>query len=245
MPKLLDMEQTNLVGPGNYSFSAIRPEHLGATEYTVVSLVLDISGSVASFADELLKTQKAIVDACKKSPRADNLLLRVVHFNSSINEVHGFKALADIDLGSYGTIHPDSMTALIDAADTSIQATLEYAKDLSKNDYDVNAAIYIVTDGMDNVSKRTANSIKQRILESQKSEDLESLIVVLVGITGGDSKVQQYLDHFQSGVGITQYVDMGEATPQKLAKLANFVSKSISSQSSALGSGSASVPLQF
>ena len=245
MPKLKDMEQTNLVGPGNYSFSAVRQENLGATEYTVVSLVLDVSGSVANYADELLKTQKAIVDACKKSPRADNLLLRIVHFNDNLEEIHGFKPLPDIDTNSYPALRPDGYTALVDAVDTSVQATIEYASDLAQNDFAVNAAVYIVTDGDDNSSKCTNKSVKDRIQQAVKSEDMESIIVVLVGITGGNAQLQAYLDKFQSEVGITQYVDIGDATPQKLAKLVNFVSKSVSSQSSALGSGSASAPLQF
>ena len=245
MPKLMTDEVTNLVGPGNYTFSAVRPENLQATEYTVVSLVLDISGSVESFKDELLKTQKAIVDACKKSPRADNLLLRIVHFNQNLQEIHGFKALPDIDPNGYPKISPDGYTALVDAADTAVQATIEYAKDLAENDYAVNAAVYIVTDGMDNASKRTNKSIRDRIKAAQKSEDLESIIVVLVGITGGDASVKKYLDDFQQEVEITQYVEIDDASPQKLAKLANFVSKSISSQSSALGTGSQSVPLNF
>jgi len=244
MPRL-DGEKVDLVGPGGYFFSGVRPEQLDATEYTVVSLILDISGSVTDYADELLKTQQAIVDACRKSPRADNLLLRVVHFNDDLHEIHGFKQLADVNPSDYKTIRPDGCTALFDATDTGIQATIEYAKDLSANDYFVNAAVYVVTDGDDNRSKRTKKSIGDRIKEAQKSEDMESIIVVLVGVTGNNAGLKSYLDDFQKEVGITQYIDIGDATPQKLAKLANFVSKSISSQSSSLGSGSASVPLNF
>ena len=45
--------------------------------------------------------------------------------------------------------------------------------------------------------------------------------------------------------GLSQFVDAGDATPQRLAKLAQFVSQSISLQSRALGSGAPSQPLTF
>ena len=57
-----------------FSFSGVRPETLGASEYTLVTLVLDKTGSVASFADALFKVKKTVVEACRKSPRSDYLL---------------------------------------------------------------------------------------------------------------------------------------------------------------------------
>ena len=85
--------------------------------------------------------------------------------------------------------------------------------------------------------------------DSKRSEKIESLITILVGlkdpsITDKDwnDDVSQYLETFVKDGGLTQYVDVGNATPQRLAKLAEFVSKSVSSQSNALGSGSPSQP---
>jgi len=72
---------------------------------------------------------------------------------------------------------------------------------------------------------------------------IESLIVVLVGINAQTFNAK--LAVFQQDAGLTQFVDAGDATAQRLAKLAQFVSKSISSQSQALGSGAPSQPLQF
>jgi len=45
------------------------------------------------------------------------------------------------------------------------------------------------------------------------------------------------LKNFSDQARLNQFVDAGEATAQKLAKLAAFVSRSITSQSQALGSG--------
>lgn len=53
---LLNDEQTmdaHQIGGTNYGFSAKRLGDLGATEYTLGLLVVDVSGSVASFRDQL------------------------------------------------------------------------------------------------------------------------------------------------------------------------------------------------
>lgn len=242
------MELKSLSGPGHFQFSGVRPEDLGATEYTLVTILIDITGSVSRFKDGLLESLKATVRGCLKAPRADNLLLRVVVFNSviGIQELHGFKPLHEIDIDNdYQEFKPDGMTPLYDATDTAIEATLEYAKDLSDQDFDVNGAIYIITDGQENNSRsRLPHHIAERLVKVKQEEYLESLNTILIGLTA-DGNDTQFLKNFREDVGLTQFVDVGEATPQRLAKLGAFVSKSVSSQSQALGTGGPSQPINF
>jgi len=252
MPKLMAQDDTQVLkvaGPGTFQFSAVRIEDLGATEYTLVTIVVDKSGSVIRFADELLECIKSIVGACQKSPRAENLLIRILHFNDYINEIHGFLNLADIDVNSYDSIAPDSMTALYDASYDAIGATLEYSKQLVDQDFDCNGAVYIVTDGMDNRSSMTPLSIKEKIEDSMAKEEIESLVTVLVALQDPkmpmQAEVKASLELFQKDANLSQFVDIGDATPGKLPKLANFVSESVSSQSQALGTGAPSQTLNF
>ncbi len=249
MPKFnlsSDMQVLMPPGAGSFQFSAIRPESLGATEYTLVTIELDTTGSVDGFADDLLKAVIAAIDACKKSPRAENLLLRFVTFNSThgIAEKHGFKLLSTIDMNDYKKPVCDGMTPLWDATFDSINATLHYSKTLKDQDFEVNGIIFVVTDGENNASRvSTPASIKKRLEDSKKNEVIESLITVLVGINTQLCKTA--LEDFKDKAGLTQFVDIGNATPQRLAKFAAFVSKSTSSQSQALGTGAPSQPLNF
>lgn len=248
MPKLMVVDDKNMVNfnaGGGYNFSAIRPDDLGATEYTLVTIVVDISGSVYDYANELLNCLKAIIEACKKSPRAENLLVRIITFNyrSNIQEIHGFKLLSMIDPNEYKPFNPDGSTALIDASYDSITATLTYSKNLIDQDFNANGAIYIITDGENNDSFHTEGQLKKLLETAKKQEVIESLITVLIGINIQDCK--DILEDFQKKSGITQFVDAGNATPQRLAYLAAFVSKSISSQSQAVGSGAPSQPVTF
>jgi hypothetical protein len=252
MPKLMatsDNQIIDIPGAGNFQFSAVRIEDLGATEYTLVTIVCDISGSVSPFADELLKCIISIVGACKKSPRAENLLLRLLLFNHDLYEIHGFINLADIKPNEYDPLDPDSMTALFDATYDAVGATLEYSKRLVDQDFDCNGAVYIITDGMDNRSSMTPTSIKEKVVGATMKEEIESLITILVALHDPagiyEAEVKKALERFHKEANLTQFLDIGEATPGKLAKLANFVSESISSQSQALGTGAPSQTLNF
>lgn len=230
--------------PSNYGFSAVGLDQLGATEYTLASIVLDVSGSVSGFARQLEQCVKTIVGSCKSSPRSDNLLLRLVAFNHDVSEVHGFRLLADIDPKEYdNTLNPDGSTALYDAVVSATEATNTLGETLVNQDYTANGVVYIVTDGCDNASTETQNSIKNLLARVARNEKLQSVAVILIMVGYADSGVKRTLDNFVSTVGITQFVDMTDlftkANPEKaLAKLAGYISRSISSTSQALASGS-------
>jgi len=230
----------------NYQFSGTKIDELGATKYTLGTMVVDVSGSVASYKQELENSLLTILDSCKKSPMAENLLLRLTVFNHSCNELHGFKPLNNIDESDYKNIlNPSGGTALFDATHSAIEATKDYGKILADQDFLVNAVIFIVTDGDDNESTTNPTSIKNAIADVMRDEFLESVTVILIGVTSNNTMISAYLDRFQQDANINQFVDIGDATPSKLAKMAQFISRSISSTSQSLGSGAASGPLAF
>ncbi len=246
MPKLMDkgMESLEILGgKGAFNFSATRMDELGATEYTLVTIALDKSGSVFSFEKELLDALKSVIESCKKSPRAENLMIRLIEFNHKLDEVHGFKLLSNINLNDYNEPDIGGCTALYDALYSSIGATVTYAKNLTNQNFGVNGICFVITDGMDNNSKMTCSDIADYIRKVKIGESIESLFTVLIGINA--SECNQYLDELHNKAMLTQFVDIGAATPQKLAKLATFVSRSIVSQSQALGSGQPSQSLTF
>lgn len=238
MARIGDDSQTFQVTGSNFTFQGTRVGDLGATEYTLCTVVIDVTGSTAGFAGELHNMLTTVVDACKKSPRSDNLLLRAVTFSSvvGINELHGFKPLVDIEPAQdYPPFRPDGMTPLCDAAFSAIGAMIDYGAELMKYDFLANGIAFIITDGEDNSSKTSANMVKTLIDNARYEERLESLLSILIGINAANCR--DALERFQRAAGIDQYVDAGAATPGNLAKLAAFVSQSVSSQSQALGTG--------
>lgn len=244
---LLSKDLTQLQAGSNYKFSATKVKDLGATEYTLATMVIDTSSSVEPFAAQLEQMVKAIFKSCEKSPRRDNLMLRLTQFASGLKELHGFKLLGSIQEKDYDNVlQVGGMTALFEGVDEAIQATSTYGKQLTAQDFLVNAIVVVVTDGQNNCgSIYDPAQIKQAMDNARRSENLESITLILVGVTNDDANLDVYLQEFKDKAEITQYVSIGKATPGKLAKLAAFVSKSVSSTSQALGSGAPSQPLTY
>lgn len=223
----------------NFGFSATKvTADLGASEYTLATILIDSSGSISGFERDLEKVVAAAVQACLHSPRADNLMLRVLTFDSTLKEVHGYKLLSQCNAGDYNnTINAGGCTTLYDAAQNAIEASVAYSKQLHDSDYQTNAIVIVITDGCDTDSVQTANSVKVSLEKAVKSETLESVVSILVGVNIGDSYVKNTLDAFQKDAGFTAFIPLADASKSTLAKLAKFVSHSISSQSKSLGSG--------
>jgi uncharacterized protein YegL len=246
MPKLMNNMEEGIVPGSSFKFSFTRPEDLGATEYTLVNIAVDVSYSVDDFKNELLEALKTAIQACKKSPRSDNLLLRVVTFNTSLQEVHGFIPLSSIDPDSYEEFDCCGGTALYDSVYDSVGSILAYAKTLTDMDFDVNAINFIITDGAENSSRQSnPNSIKDLVKKSKTNEELESIINVLIGINSGEASIFGMLENFKDEAGLDQFIEVQDTTPGKLAKFARFVSQSVSSQSQSLNSGGQSQLLSF
>ncbi|HVI40675.1 MAG TPA: hypothetical protein VM577_08445, partial [Anaerovoracaceae bacterium] len=112
-------------------------------------------------------------------------------------------------------------------------------------DLSVNGIVIVVTDGMDNTSISTKNSVRDALKLAVTDETLESLVSILVGVNVQQSTVSSFLQSFKDEAGFTQYVELDKADSKTLAKLADWVSKSISAQSQALGTGGPSKSLSF
>ena len=113
MSILMDKTMDNVKTASNYNFSAVKLDELGATEYTLVTIVVDRSSSLHGFDRDLEKMIKEAVDSCQKSPRSENLLIRLVSFNQNENEEHGFKLLTTITLGDYDNLIKTSGSTLL------------------------------------------------------------------------------------------------------------------------------------
>jgi len=243
-------EMEVLTTGGGFGFSVTKPTELESTEYTLVTIVIDTSPSVQGFKTALLQALKDAVKGVQMSGRVDYILLRVVLFNSNLTEIHGFIPLGSIDSENYQSFKCDALTALHDAIGDAVDATLVYGERLRASDYTVNGCVYIVTDGLDNDSHHyDAVYLAKLIKDAVQGEKIGSLLSVLVGVNSdgydGNERIGDKLQQLQAKVGITQYIDIGKATPKDLAKLGGHISKSVSSQSKRVKSGSASQPVPF
>lgn len=246
MPRLNDDNMEDFKNIGTFGYSATKIDELGSSEYTLCNILVDASGSVMSFEAEMELALKETIRACQLSPRADSLMIRVIKFNSGFEEIHGFKLLEKINLDDYNNcLKCGGGTLLRDSIINATDAVTSYAQSLFSSDFKCNAINVVITDGDDTMSKFGEDSVKESLIKATKSEALESLVSILVGVNVQDSIISSYLKKLKDAVGFTQYVELNDANAKTLAKLAEFVSKSISSQSQSLGTGGASVSLTF
>ena len=246
MPILSKTMLTHSIPGTAYGFSATRPTDLGATEYTLVAICADTSSSVHGFADDIRKCIVSVVESCRHSPRADNLMLRVVTFDDDLTEIHGFEPLTRCKRSTYDkAIRPRGCTALFDATLNAVESVLRYGKDLSDHDFDVNAILFVITDGMDNRSSTKPSRIAKAIAAARRSESLESVTSVLIGVDVSNQQLSAQLRRFEQEAKFDRYLELGRADPATLARLARFVSKSISVQSQSLSTGQSAPSIGF
>lgn len=234
----------------SFTFSGVSVDVLEANEYTLAHLLLDMSGSVNSYHSDLIKMVKTVVETLRdpRAPFAENILFRLVTFNGTVYEEHGFIPLTSININGYDAItSPSGMTSLYAACMNAAEATEQYGLNLSRQDYTVNAINIVTTDGGDNDSSRrfTAASVKAMTKGLIAKEAVESIRSILVGVNTQYGDVKQDLDTFFQEGGFDQYIDIANATPSAMSKLAGFISQSVSMQAASNGSGSPSKPVDL
>ena len=234
------------IGGTTYNFSATRIDELGATEWTLVGIVADVSGSVAPFRGAIEACIKEVVCSCRHSPRADNMMLRMVHFDDAVQEIHGFRPLTQCHVGDYtGSVKTGGTTALFDAAHNVVESIRMYGQDLVEQDFEANAILFVITDGGDNASSLGADDVRRALADTITSEALDSMVSILVGVNVNNQNLSKYLNSFKDKAGFTAYIELADAHEATLAKLANFVSKSIRTQSQSLNTGAAPASLSL
>jgi hypothetical protein len=236
------MEQQIIPG-SNYGFSSVAIDQLGALEQTLVTILVDISGSTAPFKKQMESCIGTIVKSFNHSPRKNNLLLRVVMFGTVIKELHGFKLLVNCKPEDYnGALLDGGATALFEGIINSSEAMLQFAKTLGDNDYLANGFFVCLTDGQENQSG-SASAAKKALHRAQQEETLEQLISILVGVNS-NGNLDKYLSDVKDQVGFDQFVGMG-ASEKDFAKLANFIVSNSVSLSNSLQTGTDSQLINF
>ena len=232
---------------GGYAYSAAKIDATIAPEQTLFTLCVDESGSVSGFRDELEACVVAIISGCQKDPRKDYMMVRVLAFSDDVREVHGFKPLVSCNLADYkGFLQLGGMTALYEATDNAVNATDGYGQKLKERDRDANAIVVTLTDGCDNRGGRkglTAKSVGESFARLMKNERVESILPILIGVGMTSDEVKRELARFEVDGGFAQFLAIADTNADTFARIAGFVSSSVSAQSNHINTGGPSKPI--
>jgi len=214
------------------------------TEYTIIQHFRDETGSVFRFCSRLWK-RYILVEACQKTPelKSDDTALS---FNTNYGNSR-FNPLSTINVKITSRLNRGRNRTLW-CPYSSSSATLLYAKLLTDQDFmSMPQFTSSLTGWITNSVIHTGRWLRIKFRKQKSGRHW----VHDYGFGRAD-RPERYLAIRQQSFGkiseqahLTQYVDAGDATPKKLAKLAQFVSQSIASQSQSLGTGAASQPLTF
>lgn len=244
MPKLGSQQLNTASG---FAFSGESLEDLGSDAYTLVCIAVDKSYSTEKFTSQIRDSIKQVIEACKKHPKQNSILLRITEFDRDIDEVIGYTLPSKIDVSIIDQhFSPNGSTSLYDASIDSIESAKAYAKFLDDQYYTANAIVFVITDGEENTSRIISNvgDVKSKINDVKKSECLDSIKTILIGLCDSDD-INNYLQDYKNGVDFDDYVNAKVGDPKTFARMANFISQSVSSTSEKLGQGSPSENLTF
>jgi uncharacterized protein YegL len=247
MPKLLgksDIETGNTMS--GFQYSSIGIKNLGASQYTIVQILMDWTGSVGSFAPLLEQCLKDVFEACSKGAMSENILFRVLTFSDQMpknhTEIHGFLPLNTIDPQLYNIPNaPYGGTPLYNVTLNAVESLFAYGKELHANRYTINSVLFVVTDGEDTQhytaqdKARAMNLIANLKAELRNGEFLDTFNSYLIGIN--DTSCQKALKDFERSSCFDGYKSIQDANSKSIAKLAQWMSQSVSTVSKNIGGG--------
>ncbi len=238
MPKFSNVLETQTT-PSGLRFSAVGLGDLKENEYVLVTIVVDTSGSVADHVPAIETCLQELIKGCHKSPKRNSLLVRVIAFGTQVTEIHGFKPLSTIDADDYHKVLGASgSTAMYQAVLNAIESAVKFGQQLQAQTITAASAIYVIGDGGDRMGVVTPKQILKANKLAKLAENLESSQLVFIHFENPDEPAAAVeTERFVREAELTQHVDMGAATPAKMAHLGGLISRSVSTVSATIGAG--------
>lgn len=228
--------------PGaNFGYTGAPIDDLTSFENTLAVTLFDESGSTRAFSRQMELAVKTIVEFLRMSPRADNLIYAHYHFDNGMKEIMGWTPLAQIDPDRFdGCWAGGGCTNLWYSEERVLSFMRDYAQQMGQKRYVCNGILCTLTDGSEysppysEGAGKHESDVKKAFAQTVVCEDLESIVSILIGINP-DQGIQDELQKHAAEVGYTRYLPVEKADAKSLAKIAEFISKSIVSQSQSLG----------
>lgn len=231
MDKNQNSSLDNNVVDYNYNYGNYEPAKVDVEETVNAVFVIDKSGSVLDYVDEMNKAWNEFIERMQKSHHANKIMVSVVEFNDNVDVLHGFRPISElkpVDMRS----RISGLTALYKATDTALRNALDYRKDLENSGVNCKTLLFIITDGDDNKSggPAAADKVKVQIQELLKEErNYMSFESILFGV-GTQAKFEEA----QQLMGIKHLAKVGTSADE-IRKMIGIISQSITSASAGQG----------
>ncbi len=212
----------NFTSSMGLNFTNFDPANIQVSETINVVFVIDKSGSVISYVDDLNNVLNEFLHELQKSHVSDRVMASVIEFSDKVEVKSAFHPLVDIDDFN---IRPCGMTNLYGATLAGLENALAYKEEQENNGLTAKTLVFIITDGCDNQGVNP-DLVKQKINEIYKNEmNSFSFSVIMFGL-GNETE----FDSAREAMGIKPEMLAKLGTSAKeLRKMVGFISSSVSS----------------
>lgn len=194
-------------------------DHIDSTaEGTLISIVLDQSGSMQAVVKETIDGFNKLIFDQKKEPGKAWVTLTL--FDTNVTVVYTAKPIDEVKPLDNSTYKPSGGTALLDAQGITIQRTKEWMESLPENERPGNVLFVTMTDGGENSSVDfSAEDVKKLIDAHQEADEWDFAytganqdsfrVAAAMGIRGGFT---------------SNYAGTAEGTSKSFAGMSNSIS---------------------
>ncbi|MCB8985045.1 MAG: hypothetical protein H6659_14530 [Ardenticatenaceae bacterium] len=231
----LDLVVANLNGPTMATAVGVPLDQLASNEVTLAMNIIDMSGSMAAHAADLIHAYNDdYLAAMAHSAAADDILVSTILFNDSVRLLHGYVALPDAQRLDPTSYDPYGATALYDAVAGGLANMVLYAQQLRQSGIMVRCIVIVYSDGEDNSSRQRAQDVARTARELLKQE---MYTLAYVGfVDGGQSAIgfktkskvnqaQQQTRRLADEIGFTEALTAG-LNQSELRRIFHLVSMS-------------------
>ena len=177
-----DLLIANLNGPTMATAVGTPLDQLASSDVTLAMNVIDMSGSMHPYANDLMRAYNDdYLAAMSASPAADDILVSSIVFNDTVQPLHGYVPLEDATRLTKTTYDPDYMTSLYDAVAGSMTNMVLYAQQLRQSGVSVQCIVMVYSDGEDNKSLQQAADVRRAAADLLKQE-MYTLVFVGFGL---------------------------------------------------------------
>ncbi len=225
----MDLLVANLNGPTMATAVGTPLDQLASSDVTLAMNIIDMSGSMYTYASDLMKAyNNDYLAAMSASPAADDILVSSILFNDSVRTLHGYVPLEDAVRLTDKTYTPNYTTALYDAVAGGMTNMVLYAQQLRQSGLSVQCIVMVYSDGEDNASSQRAADLQRAAADLLKQE-MYTLVFVGFGLkkqigfkgANGRSPAQKAADEIGFPIGL----DAG-LSPVELSRIFRMASMS-------------------
>lgn len=218
----MDLVVSNLNGPTMMGAVGAPLDALATNDVTLAMNIVDMSGSMAPFAGELISAYNDdYLAAMALSPSADDILVSTVFFDDNVELFHGYVGLADAPRLSDRVYRPCASTALYDAVAAGLTNMVLYTQQLRQSGVSVRCLVLVYSDGQDNASRQPASAVRRAAQELLKHE---IYTLAYVGFSAGGI-TEQALRRMADAIGFPEIL-MSGLGPGQLQRIFRMASRS-------------------